>query len=52
VRILLESPLESKLLNTPLDALCNGSSAVIFFFVLSGFVLNLRFAQAQAYGRG
>ena len=52
MRILLESPLESKLLNTPLDALCNGSSAVIFFFVLSGFVLNLRFAQAQAYGRG
>jgi peptidoglycan/LPS O-acetylase OafA/YrhL len=37
---------------TPLGLLFSGTSAVDFFFVLSGFVLNLAYAQAQEYRPG
>jgi peptidoglycan/LPS O-acetylase OafA/YrhL len=35
--------------HTPLHFIYDGTSAVLLFFVLSGFVLNLRYAQASEY---
>ncbi|WP_345107267.1 acyltransferase [Mucilaginibacter panaciglaebae] len=40
-------PLLIKLLHTPLSIFINGNAAVMFFFVLSGFVLSLPFIDGQ-----
>jgi peptidoglycan/LPS O-acetylase OafA/YrhL len=38
--------------NTPLKFFYDGYAAVLLFFVLSGFVLNLRYAEAKSYAPG
>ena len=38
--------------NTPLRFFYDGNAAVLLFFVLSGFVLNLRYAEAESYRSG
>jgi peptidoglycan/LPS O-acetylase OafA/YrhL len=38
--------------NTPLGFFYDGAAAVLLFFVLSGFVLNLRYAEAKSYPSG
>jgi len=38
--------------NTPLRFFYDGAAAVLLFFVLSGFVLNLRYAEAKSYRSG
>ena len=38
--------------NTPLQFFYDGGAAVLLFFVLSGFVLNLRYAEAKSYPSG
>ena len=38
--------------HTPLRFFYDGNAAVLLFFVLSGFVLNLRYAEAKSYARG
>ena len=38
--------------NTPLRFFYDGNAAVLLFFVLSGFVLNLRYAEAKSYAPG
>jgi peptidoglycan/LPS O-acetylase OafA/YrhL len=37
---------------TPLRFFYDGNAAVLLFFVLSGFVLNLRYAEAKSYAPG
>ena len=44
---IISLPLLIKLLHTPLSIFINGNAAVMFFFVLSGFVLSLPFIDGQ-----
>jgi peptidoglycan/LPS O-acetylase OafA/YrhL len=46
------SAIVEALSNTPVGVLWDGPAAVLLFFVLSGFVLNLRYAESRKYPGG
>lgn len=45
ISLKMASPLLNKLRQTPLGILCNGTAALMLFFVLSGFVLSLPYVN-------
>ena len=47
ISLKMASPLLNTLHQTPLGILCNGTAALMLFFVLSGFVLSLPFVGNQ-----